>query len=244
MFAACGDGANHATDAAIDSTIDASCAAPARICGAACSDPRTDEMHCGDCTTACTTSQVCLDSRCAAPASCTELAQNPSATSGAYTRASDGHLFFCDLRGPVVQYDELATAPYNSSRAGYTVITGTSLQDPVVQAAFRALFNHQLGIVALETWTIGNICLTTSSAGGVRMELQTPDGPYLVLLAAFDGFGATPEQGMKYTIKAGVEVTDIAPLPLPADYFTANAPSDVTGVCGNNNNAALFFRRE
>ncbi|MBK9033614.1 MAG: hypothetical protein IPL61_20515 [Myxococcales bacterium] len=71
--AACGgDDAPAAVDApvAVDAAIDAEIDAPVcagMVCDSVCVDTATDEDHCGDCTTVCAATQVCLGSVCGCP---------------------------------------------------------------------------------------------------------------------------------------------------------------------------------
>ncbi|MEZ4398737.1 MAG: hypothetical protein R3B06_01865 [Kofleriaceae bacterium] len=69
----CGGGGGTTTvDAAvaIDAAIDAAVDAPVcqgMVCDGVCYDTSTDVDHCGDCTTACATTQVCTDGVCGCP---------------------------------------------------------------------------------------------------------------------------------------------------------------------------------
>jgi hypothetical protein len=214
VLAACGEGGESALDASATdaATVDGA------VSDGAVSDGSVDAVPTD-----------------AAPASaCAQLhAQNPSAPSGAYGTPPS---YYCDMRGPVVEYDELATGLYSGAYPAYSIISGTSLQDTVVQAAYIWLFNHQGGMIAIDTWTIGNVCMGTSADGTQRLAL----GATNVALAEVSGqfFAHDIVQGTRYVLHTGSPNDP----PLAADFFTTNPPSD-TSVCGADNNAAMFFVR-
>jgi hypothetical protein len=168
----------------------------------------------------------------AMPSACAAIiAGDPSAPSGPYGTPPS---FYCDMRGPVVEYDALAVGRYDGIYPGHTMITGTSLQDPVRAAAFVWLYNQQGGMVARATWTIMNAC-TSSSTGANRLGF----GEWIVAIAPVSGatFAWDIVEGTLYVVHMGGPLDP----PLPADFFVTNAPWD-QALCGApNNNAALFF---
>jgi stigma-specific protein Stig1 len=214
-------------------------------CDNTCIDPMSDNLHCGDCGTACTATTACSLGHCIDPtASCQTIhALDPTKPNGPYTHAADGKQFYCDMTDGVVQYDELGFGPYNAAVPGFTIVNAADLQNPVIQKAFIWLFNHQNGGgITLTTFSSANCCWTSSAAGGVRLEFGAS-----LLFIAIQG---TETCGVSYTTgqlisfeRVNVTPRDFAPNPLPDDYFARNPATDVSGICGDSNNPAYFFKR-
>jgi stigma-specific protein Stig1 len=242
-WAACGKVEKIQADAAPDAKPDAApdalvCTAPEMACSGRCMDTSMDPMHCGSCTQVCMATEACLASACVDKmASCAVIHQlDATKPTGVYMDAN-GTTFFCDMQHglnggqPPTQYDELGLGRYNATYAGFELVTGAMLTDPAVQAAFIAVYNFQLGALGLETFTSGNVCVTTSVAGGLRMQW----GGSLL-------FAQNPTTlGMPATPVESPPTNPTAP-PLAANFFATNPPADVTN-CGDNNNPAFFFKR-
>lgn len=214
------------------------------VCGNTCVDPKSDNQHCGDCTTACSSATSCSLGHCIdTTASCQVIhLLDPSKPDGPYTHAADGTQFYCDMTDGAVQYDELGFGPYNATTPGFTITTVADLQNPVIQKAFVWLFNHQNGGgIALTAYTSNNCCWTTSTAGGTRLKL----GGSIV----FSVVGGVEHCGMAFAVgdlvsfeRADLTPREIAPKPLPADYFIQHPATEFVG-CGDGNNPAYFFKR-
>jgi Stigma-specific protein, Stig1 len=221
---------------------DAPACSVAEMCDGVCTDLTTDERHCGGCTTSCTNQQGCLAGSCVdATASCTVIrALDPNAISGSYTHEANGTQFFCDMTNNL-QYDELGYGQFNVAHAGFEIITGAMLTDPVAQQAFVFLFNHQAGggILLDPGFTATNCCLTTGA--GVRLVLG---GSLLftAVVGATDFSCGVSHTDPKYTFKR-VNGGAVANAPMPADYFTQFPPVDDNAQCADGNNPALFFKR-
>jgi hypothetical protein len=176
----------------------------------------------------CGSTEACLGSACVdATASCAVIQSIDSTKpSGLYTH--DGTSFYCDMSTmPPVQYDQLAVGKYTGAYNGMTLLTGAMLADPKLQQAFIALYNVQSGPIALETWNVGNVCITTAAGGGLRMAwggsiLFGPGAPIMGSAAPLTRSGQA------------------VPLPLPLDYFTTMPASDTPG-CGDGENPALYL---
>jgi hypothetical protein len=206
LLVACGGSPSEPVDAAVDGPIEFDADVDARVPV----DAAIDAM----------------------PSACAMiLAGDPGATSGPYGTPPS---FYCDMRGPVVEYDALAVGRYDGIYPEHTMITGTSLQDPVRAAAFVWLYNEQGGMVARATWTIMNAC-TSSSTGANRLNF----GQWIVAIASVSGatFAWDIVEDTLYVVHMGGPMDP----PLPSDFFVTNPPFDQP-VCGApNNNAALFF---
>src|SRR5258706_6343600 len=78
LLVACGGSHSAAPDVRNDvpgdeGGPDSGCAAPKMTCGAACVDPNTDPMHCGDCTTMCDPGLSCAGGSCYMPHATTSV---------------------------------------------------------------------------------------------------------------------------------------------------------------------------
>ena len=214
-----------------------------------CVDPMTDDMHCGTCTTACTSvGNGCVAGSCVdLTASCAVIhARSPAAPSGPYTHAADNTQFFCDMsKGinagpPPIQYDELAVGQYNLTYAGYTMIDGMMLADAITQQAFIFLFDHQNGgSRALTTWSPGNVCYTVRAAGGLRLSLNNS-----IIFPAQAGVQTSSfviNQIYSFDL-VNLQPAVIPAKPIGATFFQTNPPGEVVN-CGDSNNPALYFKR-
>jgi len=214
-------------------------------CDNTCVDPMSDNLHCGGCATACSSTTSCSLGHCIdTTASCQTIhALDPTKPNGPYTHAADGKQFYCDMTDGAVQYDQLGFGPYNAALPGFSIVTATDLQNPVIQKAFIWLFNHQNGGgVTLTSFTSSNCCWTSSTAGGTRLEF----GASLIFIA----FQGAEDCGSTYTAgniisfeRADATPREIAPNPLPDNYFVQHPATDVPGICGDGNNPAYFFKR-
>jgi hypothetical protein len=96
-------GADVKPDAGVDANADTgACNGPKVVCGGACLDVSSDDLHCGGCS-ACPLNHACESSTCI-PFSCAAIiAANPAALDGSYTIDPDGHRsdppvkVFCDM---------------------------------------------------------------------------------------------------------------------------------------------------
>jgi hypothetical protein len=237
---------NARPDAAIEGPPDAfACTGGQLTCGmsSTCFDLQTDEAHCGTCNNACTGQQGCAAGMCIdATASCANIkVLDPKAPSQEYLHTADGSLFFCDMtKEPPVQYEALAMGRYNGTYAGYTIITGADLADTTIAAAFVYLFNRQGGMTALETWSAGNVCTTTSTAGGQRLQF----GGSLL----FPSQGAMQLSQFTMGMRYGEELVNKQPVifmvaPIAPNFFVTNPPTDLMGNCSDSNNPALYFKK-
>lgn len=233
--------AGPASDAAV--TIDAMlCAAGELACGGSCIDPQHDELHCGDCATACTAQQGCLAGSCVdATASCAVIhALDPTTTDGPYLHAADGKPFYCDMSAGIT-YDELAYGRYNATYPGFELINAAALDTVVEQQAFIFLFNLQGGAINIDVGFMSqNCCFTASPSGASRL--------------AFGGAILQPATvGMNNVVCNSVysdaryswiraTASAFAPMPLPTSYFVSFPASEATG-CSDANNPGLFFKR-
>lgn len=237
-----GDDAGHNDDAGAGGVT---CQSNQLVCDNTCVDPKSDNQHCGDCTTACAPTMACSLGHCIDPtASCQAIhVLDPSKPDGPYTHAADGTQFYCDMTDGVVQYDELGFAAYNAVNPGFTIVTAADLQNPVIQKAFIWLFNHQNGGgITLTAFSSSNCCWTSSALGGTRLEF----GASLIfsVVQGVEHCGAAFSVGDLVSFeRANPTPREIAPNPLPADYFMQHPATDVSGICTDGNNPAYFFKR-
>lgn len=234
--AGCGEVVKAAPDAAIDAAApDAfTCSGSLSPCGTSCFDLTSDNAHCGSCTTTCGTGETCTSSACLdTTASCAVIKMlDATKPSGVYTHEADGTQFYCDMdSSPVIQYDQLAFGIYNTAYPDMTMVTSALMADPAVQQAFIALYNLQGGGIPLQTWSAGNVCITTSPAGGTRMKW----GSAIV-------FGpGTPQMNTPVEVTLSPTTVSTSP-PLPDNFFQANPPSEAA-ACGDSMNPAFFVKR-
>jgi hypothetical protein len=189
----------------------------------------------------CASTEACYEGSCIDPtASCAVIHMlDPNAPSAAYEHATDHAVFYCDMTAvPVVQYDEIGMGKYNGTYPDFSLATITTIQSATFQDAFIALFNHQGGMTALETWTASNSCVTIDTAGMHRLFL----GAGTLVGVAQGGSGVNSfAEGMAYTFRLLTDGTIIDP-PLAPDFFQTHAPSDGGANCATGENPAIFVK--
>ncbi|NVB77547.1 MAG: hypothetical protein HOV81_04050 [Kofleriaceae bacterium] len=233
LLAACGDDPSATPDALV-------CGADEMVCGGTCEKTMTDEANCGGCGTQCTAQQACVSGSCvAANIHCARVREaDPAAPDGTYVNPANNDAFYCDFTNGVM-YDDLITAPYASTQADHTLLSGTALAaDTTLQKAFIGLFNAAGGVRSAGTYTFGNCCVYAGPGAALLFDGKP-------LLPFGDGSPACESAGAdkiyNYTLDGSTTGNVVAP-PLPADYFATHPPSQGT-MCTDNMNPGIFYRK-
>jgi hypothetical protein len=188
----------------------------------------------------CASTEACYEGACIdATASCAVIHMlDPNAPSAAYEHATDHAVFYCDMTAvPVVQYDEIGMGKYNATYPDFALATITTIQNATFQDAFIALFNHQGGMTALETWTAANSCVTINAAGTDRLFLGA--GTLVGIAQGGSGVNSFTE-GMTYSLY--LLSGTIADPPLAPDFFQTHPPSNGGSNCATGENPAIFVK--
>ncbi len=172
------------------------------------------------------------------------LAANPMAPDGVYTINPDGSPIqvFCDMTHGGVTYEQLAFGNSFSSYEGYSLISTSELNDPVIQQAFTALFNQQgSAMINIDnTFNSANCCIKAADSGpNSFLHL----GDHIVFPATVDNIVQCQAQypDPSYRFAFG-DTLEVSPTPLPADFLSTH-PATTAPICGDDNNPGWFFKR-
>lgn len=233
LLVACGDDPQATPDALV-------CGADEMVCGGTCEQTMTDEANCGGCGMQCSAEQACVSGSCvAANIHCARVREaDPAAPDGTYVNPANDDAFYCDFTNGVT-YDELIMAPYESTQADYTLLTGTALAaDATLQKAFIGLFNATGGVRSAGTYVFGNCCVYAGAGTALLI-----DG--LPLKSIRDGSLSCESSGIdkiyNFTLD-GTTTGNVVVPPLPADYFTTHQVSQ-GATCSDNENPGLFYKK-
>lgn len=178
-------------------------------------------------------------------ASCAEiLAADPSARDGIYSihRTTGSIQVFCDMTHGGVTYEQAAFGSSFSSYPGYSLITTSELNDPVIQRAFTLLFNLQgSALINIDsTFTSNNCCIKAADSGpGSYLKLG---GHYIYPENTDGSIQCNPNYpAPSYRFVFG-DNFEVPPSPLPDDFF-ATHPATTGPACSDGNNPGWFFKR-
>lgn len=237
----------HDAPKAIDAPPDTApaCQAPNMACGTSCIDPMTDNMHCGNCMTTCSTpTQSCFVGHCGyATSSCAVIhAFDPSAPDGPYTNMATNTQFFCDMTHGGVTYEELGFGEYDVAYPGFSEVATTDLRDPTIQQAFIWLYNHQSGGATTLSigWVSNNCCFRGADTGAQELLINGGNVyPARVAAATFQCNGAYTDASYRFFIEMGAQYS---PIPMPTTFFQTNTVT-IGGTCVTGQNPAFFFKK-
>jgi hypothetical protein len=120
-------------------------------------------------------------------------------------------------------------------------MSSANFNDATIQKAFIGLYNLQGGLINIGgNFSTGNCCFKASDAtAGQMLHFNGHHlSPGQATSEAADCASSYPNA--RYRI---YETTaNMAPLPLPNDYFTTR-PATVTTNCGDSTNPGVFMRR-
>jgi hypothetical protein len=204
----------------------------------------TDPKNCGECEEACqSVGETCTAGHCVDTIeTCATIHQvNPASDTGFYT-LTDGTQIYCEMTHSELTYEQLGIGEFDHTFAGYSQISFTEFADPLMQATFIALFNHQGGAKAIEVFSVGNCCMKADNSANM---LGFGAGATNII------FPATPPStvvcggyvvGTAYSVALQGSGMMIQSLPLPAAFFTTHPPQPVSN-CGTAMNPSFFWKR-
>jgi sugar lactone lactonase YvrE len=172
------------------------------------------------------------------------LAANPMAPDGVYTISPAGTPIqvFCDMTRGGVTYEQLAFGNSFSSYEGYSLISTSELNDPVLQQAFTALFNQQgSAMINIDNTFISANCCIKAADSGPNSFLHL--GGHIVFPASVDNsiqcLPQYPDPSYRFAFG---DTFEVSPTPLPADFLSTH-PATTAPICGDDNNPGWFFKR-
>jgi hypothetical protein len=250
LACACGDVVKvpdaHVIDAySPDGPNNVMCGSGEMSCNGTCANVMTSELYCGNCTTQCSPTQGCLAGSCVpANTSCQRVKDlDPMAANGLYRNPNNNAYFFCDFTNSMV-YEAMGFGAHTTVYAGWTLMSAADFNDPIIQKAFIALYNEQIGLNNLQSgFSTGNCCFKASdSPAGMYLALG---GHYLYPARTTNP--PTTNCGGPYSDAKmrfyEAEVGPYAPLPMPDDYFTTHMATNIAGCSDSSPQPGFFMRR-
>ncbi len=243
-LAACGD-VQKVPDAAVpdayqaDAAVEVTCATGENVCNGICTDPATDDLHCGNCMTQCSPTHGCLNGSCVPRnTACTRVREiDPDAPDGLYTNPNNGTPFFCDFTNGQT-LEGLAMGEFDVTYAGYSLVTFEQLSKPAYQAAFIAFYNRQGGMPLLASWVSDNCCYSTT--GGMDWHFG---GSYLYPSNGGAETCSPPAPGYvggPWRLYNAISGLVLEP-PLPEDFFVTNEVTQAD-PCVGVSNPGIFWK--
>lgn len=218
------------------------CGADEMVCSGTCASTLTDEQNCGTCGNVCGANDACVAGTCM-PANihCQRVREaDADAPDGTYVNPATHDAFYCDFTNGVT-YDDLGVAPYNSTPADYTLITGDALAaDATLQKAFIGLFNADGGVRGLQSFTSDNCCINVA----MNTALLFDDLALTPLSGGSDACGGTAMGEIYYFELSGSPTGELVEAPLADDYFATHAVSQGS-KCSEDvqPNPGLFYKK-
>lgn len=194
-----------------------------------------------DCST---TSQYCGAGDCLAPVkNCATLLAAGHTRDGTYTINPNATPIqvYCDMTDGGVTYEQLAFGQFNGTYPGYTLVSLTDLQNPVIEQAFIWSYNQQSGMKNLQPgFTDSNCCFKGTVDTSTYIAIN---GGYLYP-ANSTATGASNNCGGPYndaTMRFWISGASVAVPPLRLGFFST--PPSVSAACLTNNNPGFFFKK-
>ncbi|HTQ03827.1 MAG TPA: fibrinogen-like YCDxxxxGGGW domain-containing protein [Polyangiaceae bacterium] len=208
----------------------------------------------------CDGSSNCTGCETPLPKTCADvLHANAAAPDGLYRidptggLADDAITAFCDMTDGAVSYEALGFGDWNTSYDGYTMVTDTDLQNPLVLQALLWLYNVQGGMFNLEPGWVSTDCAFRTSDSYIKVNTNVPVVPADHAQTVNQWHCNLYDQGgnnignytdalMKFAMFSPTNQTETPPVIL--NFFTSNPITLVATQGSTYPGPAFFFKKQ